>query len=343
MSSQSVKEKKVSDKDVDLTNQKRDVWLVKVPKYIADRWESGEGGMNVGKISIKPRPGGGSPEVMFKLSQDIAKERTGSDKNSNQTPVKPPYATKDGGANKGGSGSNFHVWSTTDQEIPSDYRLEFLKPIVMTSQHLAVLSQTTTTTAVNKDKTDKDDVSPDDPPASSEGPAGTTKKLALEGRISCRAECKTSHTSTSNDVYMRLKREALLKPTETARKVQKINKLVKTYKPVSNHASNIAHAKKMKEVGKKSRDDKDRVLEGLFALFEKHQYYNIKDLVRETRQPVTYLKTILNEVCRYNVKNPHKNMWELKPEYRHYKKDEAGADGGKDGDDKEESSDDDGF
>ena len=78
--------------------------------------------------------------------------------------------------------------------------------------------------------------------------------------------------------------------------MQKINKLVKTYKPVSNHATNIAHAKKMKAEGKKSRDDKDRVHEMLFALFEKHQYYNIKDLVRETRQPVTYLKTILNEV-----------------------------------------------
>ena len=34
---------------------------------------------------------------------------------------------------------------------------------------------------------------------------------------------------------------------------------------------------------------------------------------------MTYLKSILNEVCNYNVKNPHKNMWELKPEYRHYK------------------------
>ena len=41
--------------------------------------------------------------------------------------------------------------------------------------------------------------------------------------------------------------------------------------------------------------------------------------MRETNQPVTYLKSILNEVCNYNVKNPHKNMWELKPEYRHYK------------------------
>ena len=33
----------------------------------------------------------------------------------------------------------------------------------------------------------------------------------------------------------------------------------------------------------------------------------------------TYLKEILKEVCNYNLKNPHKNMWELKPEYRHYK------------------------
>ena len=79
------------------------------------------------------------------------------------------------------------------------------------------------------------------------------------------------------------------------------------------------YEEKKKAEGKKSRDDKDKVQDILFALFEKHQYYNIKDLVRETNQPVTYLKSILNEVCNYNVKNPHKNMWELKPEYRHYK------------------------
>lgn len=40
-----------------------------------------------------------------------------------------------------------------------------------------------------------------------------------------------------------------------------------------------------------------------------------------TRQPIVYLKEILKEVCNYNLKNPHKNMWELKPEYRHYKQD----------------------
>ena len=32
----------------------------------------------------------------------------------------------------------------------------------------------------------------------------------------------------------------------------------------------------------------------------------------------TFLKEILKEICIYNMKAPHKNMWELKPEYAHY-------------------------
>ena len=79
----------------------------------------------------------------------------------------------------------------TDQEIPSDYRLEFLKPIVLRSQHLAVLSQT----AVAKP--------PEPDSESAVTPAAVSKKLALEGRISCRAECRTAQTG-SNEVYMKV-------------------------------------------------------------------------------------------------------------------------------------------
>lgn len=51
----------------------------------------------------------------------------------------------------------------------------------------------------------------------------------------------------------------------------------------------IEYAEKKKAEGKKMRDDKNVVLEMLFAAFEKHQYYNIKDLVKITRQPVVSL------------------------------------------------------
>ncbi|EOA93847.1 General transcription factor IIF subunit 2 [Anas platyrhynchos] len=48
----------------------------------------------------------------------------------------------------------------------------------------------------------------------------------------------------------------------------------------------IEYEKKKKEDGKRARADKQQVLDMLFSAFEKHQYYNIKDLVDITKQPV---------------------------------------------------------
>ena len=45
----------------------------------------------------------------------------------------------------------------------------------------------------------------------------------------------------------------------------------------------------MKEGGKRIRDDKDVVTNRLYEIFEKHQYYNIQDLVKLTNQPVVSL------------------------------------------------------
>lgn len=48
-----------------------------------------------------------------------------------------------------------------------------------------------------------------------------------------------------------------------------------------------------KAEGKKARDDKDKVMEMLFAAFENHQYYNIKDLQKLTRQPIVCIFTVV--------------------------------------------------
>lgn len=55
----------------------------------------------------------------------------------------------------------------------------------------------------------------------------------------------------------------------------------------------IEYAEKKKAEGKKMRDDKDAVLDMLFAAFEKHQYYNIRDLVKITRQPIVNIFLII--------------------------------------------------
>ena len=53
-----------------------------------------------------------------------------------------------------------------------------------------------------------------------------------------------------------------------------------------------------KAEGKKARDDKDKVMEMLFAAFEKHQYYNIKDLQKLTRQPIVRRSIV---VCSFKI------------------------------------------
>lgn len=45
------------DKELDLSNAGRGVWLVKVPKYIANKWEKAPGTIEVGKLKISKQHG----------------------------------------------------------------------------------------------------------------------------------------------------------------------------------------------------------------------------------------------------------------------------------------------
>uniref|UniRef100_A0A3Q3E0U8 General transcription factor IIF subunit 2 n=1 Tax=Labrus bergylta TaxID=56723 RepID=A0A3Q3E0U8_9LABR len=147
----------------------------------------------------------------------------------------------------------------------------------------------------------------------------SSDKIALEGVVVQRAECRPAVSES----YMRLKRlqiEESSKPVRLSQQLQ--SPVTNNYKPVANHTYNLEYDRRKKEEGKRARADKQQVLDMLFSAFEKHQYYNIKDLVDITKQPVIYLKEILRDIGIYNVKGTHKNTWELKPEYRHYQGEE---------------------
>jgi len=140
--------------------------------------------------------------------------------------------------------------------------------------------------------------------------------LTVEGKVIQRAECRP----IADADYMLLKRANFEQCNAPTRQVVQLKKAVVNYKPTSAHASNLEFdLKNKKDEGKRMRQDKEKVLDILFAAFEKHQYYTLKDLINLTKQPVNYLKEILKEICTYNLKAPHRNMWELKAEFRHYK------------------------
>ena len=58
----------------------------------------------------------------------------------------------------------------------------------------------------------------------------------------------------------------------------------------------IKHEKKKKDKGKRAREDEDVVKALLFNAFERHQYYNSKDLISITKQPVVRIAYEIQDV-----------------------------------------------
>ena len=106
----------------------------------------------------------------------------------------------------------------------------------------------------------------------------------------------------------------------SGRKAKKVDRVVK-YQPVNDHKMNVSliqnrkyvqftvtaihlchiephlssfycfcpqidYERKKKEEGKRAREDEEVVKALLFSAFERHQYYNLKDLISITKQPV---------------------------------------------------------
>ena len=123
--------------------------------------------------------------------------------------------------------------------------------------------------------------------------------LSIEGTVVQKGECRP----VGDSFYMSLKKEAIRNSSLPVKLVKQLEAPVINFKPISRHASDVIHILKIivilklvylqvenehkkKSEGKKSRDDKEKVQNMIFTAFEKHQYYNIKDLERITRQPL---------------------------------------------------------
>ena len=67
---------------------------------------------------------------------------------------------------------------------------------------------------------------------------------------------------------------------------------------------------------KRERMSKDDLLNILFSLFEKHEYWNFKGLQDETLQPAAFLKEVLGDISILNKTGPYTGNYELKPEFK---------------------------
>lgn len=252
--------------DVDATNC-RDVWLVKVPKYLAQSWKNAPSNSTLGKLQV-PKNGVVPPKFVADPKLVAAAASSGP-----------------------------------DSQIPSEHTMK-LTPL--THQKMVILSQNKGTSSSANNGNNNGAIS-----------NNSNEKISVEGEVKFRGEMRPKGDMS----YMNLKTTAIKQAAKPNRVTQILDKAVTSYKP--RGASQLAHEadmRKRKEESKKMiREDKEVVQGRLFSAFEKQQYYNIKDLQRMTSQPIPYLKEVLKEYCTYCPSGTHKNMWELKPEYRHYK------------------------
>ncbi|KAK8745450.1 hypothetical protein OTU49_000191 [Cherax quadricarinatus] len=206
------------EKELDVTSCSRGLWLVKIPKYMREKWAEC-GGCDAGKLKIAKVPGK-IPTVTFASSEQLLE----------------------------------------DGKIAHEHKFILHSVKEMT---LGVFSQTVS--AANPDA-----VVPE------------TEKLLMEGQVIQKFECQP----VVDKNYLDQKRAAVLKAAQPNRKAEFIDRPVHVYRPISHHKHTIDSELKKKAEGKKARDDKDKVMEMLYAAFEKHQYYNIKDLQKITKQPI---------------------------------------------------------
>lgn len=75
----------------------------------------------------------------------------------------------------------------------------------------------------------------------------------------------------------------------------------------------LEYERRKKEEGKRARGEKPQVLDMLFSAFEKHQYYNIKDLVDITKQPVVRCVSTSNSLSMWTQSS---TLWSLKTSRR---------------------------
>ena len=100
-------------------------------------------------------------------------------------------------------------------------------------------------------------------------------KLSVEGKVVQRAECCPNNSS----LYSAIKKEALTKAGEPKRMLKQLDKHVTTsFKPVANHAANLANERQKKTEGKKMRDDKEKVC--IIEIFDRPIYHLIRNISR---------------------------------------------------------------
>ncbi|CAI5756816.1 unnamed protein product [Candida verbasci] len=297
--------------DMNLQRGDQKVWLLKLPKYLMDKWKTPIEGKQLGNIKIR-KDERGKLEVKLVLNEDrdlsIPKEYEIKMLN---TQVSNSYAFTEENLKK------FKQEITEMSEIPNQPELkdDDEDEIIDSRSNKFIPRKKFKYFKVSKDE-GGDQVKKYIPFVKT-----IPKKTALVGKI-CHDCLIVPSKSDKNYNNITLKRQKQLAGADRP-KVTLLDEIPGVIQSnagpsIKGSGSSVFLTKqpKNKSEGRAIRMPKKDLLDLLFRLFEEYEYWSMKGLKERTRQPESFLKECLDSIANLIKKGPYTSKYILKPEYR---------------------------
>lgn len=310
--------------DLDLTNCDRQVWLVRLPKFLAEKWrhKANLNGQELGKVRIN------------KKTQEIQMILNENENDSDQIPHKYDLElTKKLVENEYiFTEQNLKKYQQRERELAADpekQKAAFLRrqerEEEMRKKQQQLKRRNNRRRFQNRVMTDRDGRDRYIPYVKT-----IPKKTAVVGTV-----CHECHVipSMSDPNYHKIVEQrrqivrTVHKPTVTV--LDQTPGVTMSNAGMSMRSDNSNFLKVGREKAKNNiraiRMPKKELLDFLFKLFDEYDYWSLKGLKERTKQPEVYLKECLDQVAILVKKGPYALKYTLKTEYKRLKEAERAA------------------
>ena len=300
----------------------REVWLLRVPRGVADAWAGARAGDDIGSLSMFAGGEEDGEQERIRLRVSTPPAQTSGNGGSSSSAA-PAAGAADGAA--AGADAGVNVVYAVNKPL-STAKLEHAQPGTMTEAPTAVpkffvLSAPTTTARV----------------ANVAG-GGAAPCVRIEGKVVQRFDVRPI-TSSSDESY----REVLRQRTEKwdgkadkpkmaviddrERALASRHLPARTVNRTLEEKLNKQFLKRVVGTGDAEiAEASGKLYDTIFQCFEKRDHWKLQELHDVCQVPMPRLRETLNEVAIKNARGAHANHYELKPEYKQRSKPSGGDD-----------------
>ncbi|KAG7194516.1 uncharacterized protein KQ657_004731 [Scheffersomyces spartinae] len=329
--------------DMNLANGDQKIWLVRLPRYLADKWSNTEemSGKQLGRVKIRNVPSSSSAGASASGSGNGKKLQVKLLLNNengeyNQIPqeydisilntqVKNSYVFSEENLKK------FKQELTEVAQLPEQPQLQ---PTESNKKGLKNKPQAGGKKPYRFFRVQKNRLGADGQPVKKYVPFVKTipKKTALIGKICHDCQIVPSKSDSKYSQMLLRRQEIQTKPRPKVTLLDETPGVIQSQTGPSIKGNNtsaflrstLTKDKKGGE-GRAIRMPKKDLLDLLFRLFEEYEYWSMKGLKERTRQPESYLKESLDSIANLIKKGPYTSKYNLKPEYRRLRDAERAA------------------